>query len=132
TLHNKILQSQVELKVTTRKRLWKQLVKHKINQQITTLEILDKNSKRIQRLYEKVKSGDPENCEAQAARQYWPLLLGKDFRRKHDEPGINALLNYGYAIMRAMTARALVGAGLHPALGLHHRNQYNGLSLADD
>ena len=132
SLHNKVLRKQVELKKTIRKNLWQQIVVHKIQQQALTLQLLDKNSKHIERLATKVKTADSENHEAQAARQYWQLLMGKDFRRNTDLPGINALLNYGYAIMRSMVARALVGAGLHPALGLHHCNQYNSLCLADD
>ena len=83
-------------------------------------------------LSSKVKSGDSGNLEAEAARKYWPLLMGKGFVRDFEAEGANALLNYGYSIVRAMIARALVGTGLHPALGLFHHNQYNGLALADD
>lgn len=81
---------------------------------------------------DQVKSGDPSNVEARAARLYWRLLFDKNFRRGRDEGGPNPLLNYGYAVLRAATARAVVGAGLHPAIGLHHRNQYNPYCLADD
>jgi CRISP-associated protein Cas1 len=132
TLHNKILQTQVAVKTPTKKRLWQQIIKQKICEQVTTLRNLNKETKRLERLADKVKSGDTENHEAQAAKQYWRLLMGHVFRRNADKEGINALLNYGYAIMRAMIARAIVGGGLHPALGLHHHNQYNGLCLADD
>lgn len=86
----------------------------------------------MERLAKQVKSGDSENHEAQAAQKYWRLLMGEQFRRDRNADGINALLNYGYSIVRAMVARAVVGSGLHPSVGLHHHNQYNGLCLADD
>lgn len=132
SLHTKVLNDQINLGAATRKRLWKEIVKEKIRHQIATLEQAGIESKALHRIRDKVKSGDPENCEAQAARLYWPLLMGRDFRRDQSADGINSLLNYGYTIMRAMIARAIVGTGLHPALGLHHKNQYNGLCLADD
>ncbi len=132
SLHNKVLRQQVEIKPTTKKRLWKEIVQYKIRHQAQTLDTLDKNSKPLERMINKVKSGDAENHEAQAARQYWRILMGPDFRRDVEEEGVNALLNYGYSIVRAMVARAIVASGLHPALGIHHRNQYNGLCLADD
>lgn len=131
-LHNKILGTQIEIKLATKKRLWQQIVKEKIIQQSITLKLLNKNTVQIDQLLRKVKSGDKENTEAQAAQKYWRLLLGNNFRRDQNAGGINALLNYGYSIIRAMIARAIVGSGLHPALGLHHKNQYNGLCLADD
>ena len=74
----------------------------------------------------------PSEAEAQAARLYWRVLFGPEFTRRDDEDESNALLNYGYAIVRAITARAICGAGLHPALGIHHKNQYNAFVLADD
>jgi CRISPR-associated protein Cas1 len=80
----------------------------------------------------RVKSGDTDNLEAQAARRYWPLLMGPDFRRDRDNPGANALLNYGYAIMRSTVARAVVAAGLHPTIGINHANRGNAFALADD
>lgn len=132
TLHNKILRQQIEMTKPTKKRLWQQIVTHKIQQQSKTLEKAGKNITQLQRLATKVKSGDPDNIEAQAAKKYWNLLFGNDFRRNIDDPGINSLLNYGYSIIRAMIARAIVGSGLHPALGVFHKNQYNGLCLADD
>ena len=70
--------------------------------------------------------------EAQAARRYWPRLFGKEFRRDFELFGVNSLLNYGYAVLRSAVARAIVSAGLHPALGIHHTNQYNNFALADD
>ncbi|MBY0409354.1 MAG: type II CRISPR-associated endonuclease Cas1, partial [Burkholderiaceae bacterium] len=86
----------------------------------------------LQALVGKVKSGDPENIEAQGARRYWGLLFGSDFRRDQDGDGLNALLNYGYTILRSATARAVVAAGLHPSIGLHHSNDANAMRLVDD
>ena len=81
-----------------------------------------------------VKSGDPDNYEARAAVHYWAHLFPKelDFRRDRDGDPPNNLLNYGYAILRALVARAIVGAGMLPALGIHHHNKYNAFALADD
>ena len=132
SLHTKVLRNQLAVTEPTRKRLWQQVVRCKIVEQATTLERVGISAKGLYRLRDKVRAGDPDNCEAQAARQYWPLLMGKEFRRNPDGEGANRLLNYGYAVVRAMVARALVGTGLHPAIGLHHKNQYNGLCLADD
>lgn len=132
SLHSKTLKEQINASMPTQKQLWKQVVKEKIKQQSETLMFARKSSAGLKRIISKVKSGDPGNCEAQAAQQYWKLLMGKDFRRNRDDPGINALLNYGYSILRAMVARALVGTGLHPSIGIHHKNQYNSLCLADD
>ena len=132
TLHNKFLRQQIGLSKPTKKRIWQQIVVQKVKQQVKTLEKAGKKTDQLTRLCQKVKSGDPDNVEAQAARKYWNLLFGETFRRNTDEPGINSLLNYGYAIIRAMVARAIVGSGLHPALGIFHQNQYNGLCLADD
>lgn len=132
TLHTKILQQQIALKLPTKKRLWGQIVQQKIANQAETLKNLDKTYQPLERLANKVKTGDPDNLEAQAAQKYWRLLFGEQFRRDTELDGINSLLNYGYAIVRALIARAIVGSGLHPALGLFHSNQYNGLCLADD
>ena len=132
SLHTKVVSQQVSSKMPRRKRLWQQIVKAKICEQATTLELAGLDSNRLRRMSERVRSGDPENIEAQAAQVYWRVLMGNSFRRDPAVDGVNSILNYGYSIMRAMTARALVGTGLHPAIGLHHKNQYNGLCLADD
>ncbi len=132
SLHTKVLRQQLAITTPTKKRLWQQIVKYKIREQANTLSLAGKNNKALLRLEGKVKTGDLQNHEAQAAKVYWRLLFGDEFRRDVDAEGLNSILNYGYAIMRAMVARAIVGSGLHPALGLHHRNQYNGLCLADD
>jgi CRISPR-associated protein Cas1 len=132
SLHSKIVQQQVSLSLPVKKRLWQQIVKQKIAGQARVLKQLDKNSLALERLAANVKSGDEGNLEAQAAQKYWPLLFGAQFRRDTDAEGLNSLLNYGYAVIRGVIARAIVGAGLHPALGVQHSNQYNGLCLADD
>lgn len=83
-------------------------------------------------LARKVRSGDPDNVEAQAARRYWPLLMGEAFRRDREAGGVNALLNYGYTVLRSLCARSAVAAGLHPSMGIHHANRTNAFALADD
>jgi CRISPR-associated protein Cas1 len=132
TLHTRVLRDQLAASTRTRNRLWKAIVKRKILEQALNLEMRGLATAGLERLARKVRNGDPENMEAQAAKRYWRAMFGADFRRNADEPGINVLLNYGYAVLRAMIARALVGAGLHPSVGLHHSNQYNPLCLADD
>ena len=86
----------------------------------------------LRKLTKVVHSGDPENVEARAARFYWRRLMGENFRRDADQIGLNAHLNYGYAIMRGAMSRAVVGAGLSPGLGLHHRSRLNPFQLVDD
>ena len=132
TLHNKILKQQMAISEPTRKRLWQKIVQHKIKEQEQTLVMLNKESTRLSFLSTQVKTGDSGNCEAIAAQAYWKLLFGKAFKRDTDLDGVNSLLNYGYAIIRAAVARSICGAGLHPTIGLFHTNQYNALCLADD
>lgn len=115
-----------------RKQVWARLVRHKIAAQAAVLDRLGLPSERLHRLMVAVRSGDPDNREAQAAQAYWPLLLGKSFRRDAGAEGANALLNYGYAVLRSATARAIVSAGLHPSLSVHHRSGGDALALADD
>jgi len=131
-LHNKVLKQQINVSEPIKKNLWKQVIEFKIKNQAQTLRILNKDATQLIYLSAKVKSGDVGNCEAIAAQSYWKILFGEKFRRNPDLEGINSLLNYGYSIIRAMTARAVCGAGLHPTLGLFHSNQYNALCLADD
>lgn len=131
-LHAKTLRLQIEATEPVKKRTWQAIVKAKVRTQAQVLKMLHGNSDPLPAYADKVKSGDPDNIEAQAARIYWPRLFGETFRRNPDGDGVNSLLNYGYAIIRAALARALVGAGLHPGLGIHHDNQYNAYALADD
>ena len=114
------------------KRLWAEIVKSKLQQQAAALEATGAPFIPLSALVRKVRSGDPDNFEAQGARRYWGLLFGDDFRRDQQAGGLNAMLNYGYTILRAATARALVAAGLHPTIGLHHSNAGNAMRLVDD
>lgn len=115
-----------------RKRLWAQIVAAKVLCQGATLEIVGAPWRGFGLLARKVRSGDPENIEAQAARRYWPLMFGPDFRRDRRAAGVNAMLNYAYTVLRAGAARAIMAAGLHPSLGLAHRQRGNAFALADD
>jgi len=114
------------------KRLWQRIVRAKITQQGAIIGLTGGPAGAFGRLARKVRSGDPDNVEAQAARRYWPLLFGADFRRERTSGGLNGLLNYGYAILRSATARAVMAVGLHPTLGLQHANRGNAMCLVDD
>lgn len=127
-----IMDAQTQATEPTKKRLWQQIVKTKLLQQASVLKFLDKPYKFLEELAKSVKSGDIDNKEGEGARKYFPLLFGKDFIRDRDKDGINTLLNYGYIILRSAIARNIVASGLHPTLGLHHKNQFNPFRLADD
>lgn len=114
------------------KKLWAEIVRSKLEQQAVALTAAGKPAVPLTALAKRVKSGDPENLEAQGARRYWGLLFGEQFRRDQAAPGINSLLNYGYTVFRAAAARAVVAAGLHPSLGLHHSHANNPMRLVDD
>lgn len=132
SLHSKIIAQQAQVTEPTCKRLWQAIVRAKIREQAKALLLSTGDDSPLPAYAKRVKSGDTENIEGQAARIYWQKLFGQDFRRDPKTPGINILLNYGYAVMRAAVARAIVSTGLHPSLGLHHHNQYNSFCLADD
>lgn len=115
------------------KQLWRRVVMAKIAMQGSLLGFRDApGAGAFDLLARRVRSGDPDNVEAQAARRYWPALMGPEFRRDRNAGGANALLNYGYAVMRATVARAVVAAGLHPTIGIFHANRGNAFALADD
>jgi CRISPR-associated protein Cas1 len=114
------------------KRLWAEIVKSKLQQQAAALEATGAPFVPLSALVRKVRAGDPDNFEAQGARRYWGLLFGEDFRRDQQGAGLNAMLNYGYTVLRAATARAVVASGLHPTIGLHHSNEGNAMRLVDD
>jgi CRISP-associated protein Cas1 len=116
----------------TNKRLWADVVRAKLQQQAATLEAAGAPTIPLTALAAKVRSGDPENLEAQGARRYWGLLLGESFRRDQQAGGLNGMLNYGYTVLRAATARAIVAAGLHPTIGIFHSNAGNAMRLVDD
>ncbi len=114
-----------------KKRLWQRVIQVKITNQAACLKMSGGEEKHLIALANQVKSGDPNNIEAQAARYYWTRLMGKTFRRGNNDL-TNAALNYGYAIIRAYVARAQVAYGLMPAFGLHHASELNAFNLTDD
>jgi CRISPR-associated protein Cas1 len=130
---NARMQAQLRASKPLAKQLWRKIVSAKIIVQGSLLAARGiEGAAAFPFMARRVGSGDRENLEAQAARRYWPLLMGPDFRRDKDGGGVNALLNYGYAIMRATCARAIVAAGLHPTVGIQHANRGNAFALADD
>lgn len=126
------LKYQLDVTEPSRKQAWKQIIEQKIRNQASVLNKIGIEHHNLKAYYSSVLSGDSSNREGIAARQYWTHLFGKDFRRERDGLPPNNLLNYGYAILRAATARALLGSGLLPILSLFHRNRYNAFPLADD
>jgi CRISPR-associated protein Cas1 len=115
-----------------RKRLWQSIVRQKIiNQSKVLRQFKPSAGRHLYRMARHVKSGDPGNVEARAARYYWPKLFGPKFKR-HGNDKINAALNYGYAVLRAVIARSVVSYGLLPSFGIHHDNNLNAFNLVDD
>lgn len=133
-LQSKIFRAQAEMSLPLKKQLWKQIVAAKIRNQKRILECEGFAVGPLSEFENGVKSGDSENLEGQAAAYYWKTVLPRvpGFARSRDGEPPNNLLNYGYAVLRAIVARAVVSAGLHPTLGIFHRNQYNAYCLADD
>jgi len=117
-----------------KKQLWKCIVQSRILMQASLLEAVGRTdaADKLNAMARKLRSGDPDNLEAQASRRYWPALFGSDFRRDRDRGGINAQLNYGYTVLRACVARSVIASGLHPSVGIHHCNRMNAFVLADD
>lgn len=126
------LDAQINATLPAQKKTWQKIVRAKVRAQAETLSAVGAENRLLINMEKDIRSGDPENIEAQAAKYYWPRLFGESFRREREGVWPNALLNYGYAIVRASVARAIVGAGLHPSIGLHHHNKYNPFCLADD
>lgn len=126
------LKYQLDVSEPAKKQAWKQLIEQKIKNQSFVLDKVGAFNHNLKAFYTTVLSGDSSNREGIAARQYWTHLFGKGFKREREGFAPNNLLNYGYAILRAATARALMGSGLLPALGIFHRNRYNAFPLADD
>ena len=132
---NERFRSQLDSSLPLRKQLWQQTVKQKIlNQECVLRSNTDKETRCMCVWSNNVRSGDPDNLEARAAAYYWRNLFldFPDFVRDREGTPPNNLLNYGYAILRAVIARSLVGSGLLPILGIHHHNRYNAYCLADD
>jgi len=136
TTQSERYRNQIEASLPLRKQIWQQTIQAKIRNQAAALE--KRRGKEFGNMLawaDDVRSGDSENLEARAAVFYWDNLFATEFdkfRRDPDGDMPNSMLNYGYAILRAIIARALVGSGLLPTLGVHHRNRYNAYCLADD
>lgn len=126
------MEAQARASLPLRKRLWRDIVRAKISAQADALAAFGERDGALRDLARRVKAGDPENLEGQAARRYWQRMMGPAFRRDRAADGMNALLNYGYMVLRAAAARSIVGAGLHPSLALHHSSRGSALRLADD
>jgi len=132
-LHAGRTRAQANSAVPVRKRIWRDLVRRKIAEQARTLKPIDPaGSEGLVKMISLVRSGDPDNIEARAARYYWPRLFGSDFRRDRAYPGLNAHLNYGYTILRSALARTVIAAGLAPSIGVGHINARNNFCLVDD
>jgi len=134
TLQSQKFQAQVDASVPLKKQLWQQTVLSKLINQAAMLESIRVPARNLRNWADEVKSGDAENHEAKAAAYYWKHIFPEflEFRRERYGPPPNNLLNYGYAILRAVVARSLVSSGLLPTLGIFHKNQYNAYCLADD
>jgi len=126
------MQAQASADKPLLKRLWAQLIRQKISAQADVLAAFGKDCQDLREMAKRVKSGDGNNLEAQAARRYWSRLMGDGFHRDRSADGVNAALNYGYTVLRAATARAILGAGLHPSLSINHQSRGDALRLADD
>lgn len=123
---------QMEVSASKKKELWRQIVKAKIRNQSRLLDKLGLDGRALKPFYMNVKSGDGDNREGVAANVYWDIMFGRKFVRTRYGGNPNPLLNYGYTILRAGMARAIMGTGLYPAFGLFHKNRYNAFPLADD
>lgn len=135
SLQSERFRVQIEATLPLKKQLWQQTVRMKIQNQARVLEeIYTQSQANMLAWVKQVRSGDPDNLEARAAAYYWANLFPSlpKFTREREESAPNALLNYGYALLRAVVARSLVSAGLLPTLGIHHHNRYNAYCLADD
>ena len=129
--HSERLKHQIHCSEPLRKQLWKQTVEAKIFQQKEVLRTYHLEYEPLLTYMNEVKSGDATNREGMAAQYYWNQLFD-DFTRERKGEAPNNFLNFGYAVLRSMVARALVSSGLHPTIGIFHRNKYNAYCLADD
>jgi len=134
SVQNERYRTQLEASVPVKKQLWQQTVAAKIRNQAAMLKKYGQDASWLMKWAGDVRSGDPDNYEAQAAAYYWQHIFPEtlNFKRSRDGDAPNNLLNYGYAILRAVVARGLVATGLMPTLGIHHENKYNAYCLADD
>lgn len=133
-LFAKVVKNQINASIPFNKKIWKQIIIKKIRNQALVLELCghQDTADYLYKVSGMVKSGDSENKEGYAAKLYWKCLFGPHFIRDRGADGINSLLNYGYAIIRAAMARAVCSSGLLPAFGIHHKNLLNQFCLVDD
>ncbi len=133
-LHHERFRTQLDATEPLKKQLWAQTIVQKIKNQYAVLNEKNIAAHYLIPLYQNVRSGDADNCEATAAAFYWQRIFPDidEFSRYREGPPPNNYLNYGYAVLRALMARSLVSAGLLPTLGIHHSNRYNAYCLADD
>ncbi len=124
--------AQASAPVPRRRRLWKAIVRAKVMGQAAVLRESTGSDHGLALIAKRVRCGDCDNAEATAARRYWRRLCGDEFRRNRGEDATNAMLDYGYAVLRGAVARAICVAGLHPSLGIHHHHRGNAFALADD
>lgn len=132
TSYSKRIREQMNVSEPLKKRLWKLTVESKISNQREVLRELGLEFEPLDKYLKDVRSGDTTNMEGVAAQYYWRVLFGPDFYRARDGDGANPLLNFGYAVLRSIVAKAIVDTGLIPVLGIFHRNRYNPYCLADD
>lgn len=130
--HSERVKAQIEASEPLKKQLWKQTVEAKIKNQIVHLEIAEAYVEPMYTYLHDVKSGDTTNMEGIAAQHYWKYLIAPDFIRSRYGAMPNPYLNFGYAVLRSIIARALIDTGLLPVLGIFHKNKYNPYCLADD
>ncbi len=131
-MQSKYIRGQLAIQEPTKKRIWKQIVERKIQNQSLLLEKLNKGTGILKQYYTNVRSGDTSNREGIAAKVYWKELFGKEFIRDRIGDVPNNFLNYGYTLLRSFTSRAIMDAGLLPLIGVFHKNYYNSFPLADD
>lgn len=131
-IQQEMFKAQIKASQPLKKQLWQQTIKHKITNQGILLKNITKAKNNFPYLASKVTSGDTTNMEAVAANFYWKTFFKHNFKRERFGDYPNNFLNYGYAILRAATARALSGSGLLNTLGIHHKSKYNAFALADD
>lgn len=131
-IQQEIFKNQIDASAPLKKQLWQQTIVEKITNQSILLEQITGNKNTLPFLASKVLSGDSTNMEGVAANLYWKSFFDIKFKRERFGDYPNSFLNYGYAILRAATARALSGSGLLNTLGIHHKSKYNAFALADD
>jgi CRISPR-associated protein Cas1 len=124
--------AQVALSLPRKKRAWQAIIRCQISLRADLLQSLHGEDGGLRAMHSRVRSGDPDNTEAHAARAFWKAFQGDTFRRDREAPDVNRFLNYGYTVLRSLMARSICAAGLHPSFGIHHHNCYDAFCLAED